>query len=57
MLQTTADNGAVKVKKVTDQALCFDYEAIKKTYNVFFTDDGSDDENESICDSYESDLA
>ena len=57
VLQTTADNGAVKVKKVTDQALCFDYEAIKKTYNVFFTDDGSDDENESICDSYESDLA
>lgn len=51
VLQTTAENGSLKAKKVTDQALCFDYEALKKTYNVFFTDDGSDDDYEPASES------
>lgn len=44
VLQTTVDNSNVTTKSITDQALCFDYEAVKAAYNVSFTDEGSDDD-------------
>lgn len=44
LLQTNVEGSKVTAKTITDEALCFDYEAVKKTYNVFFTDDGSDDD-------------